>query len=66
MTKHKRIVITLEPNILRFIDDVCRKVNDDPETQARDKLTRSHFIELCVIAYYDAVKATATPKQAAN
>ena len=51
VTKDKtRVQVTLPRDMLAFIDDVCRKANaDDPPE--RERLTRSRFIELCVLHF---------------
>ena len=51
MTKKKRIMISLEPEMIKFIDGVCEKFNLQPDTRPEDKLTRSRFIALCVLAF---------------
>ena len=52
--KSKRIMISLEPSMIDYIDGVCAAFNKDV-TEYADQLTRSKFIALCVFAYYDAM-----------
>ena len=52
--KSKRIMISLEPQLVEYIDGVCGAFNKDV-TEYADQLTRSKFIALCVLAYYDAM-----------
>ena len=51
MTKKKRIMISLEPEMIKFIDSVCEKFNRQPDTRPEDRLTRSRFLALCVLAF---------------
>lgn len=56
MTKHKRIVITLTAEMVKFIDSVCNEFNKDVE-RYDDRLTRSRFISLAVLAMHDQMTA---------
>lgn len=51
MTKKKRIMISLDPPMIEFIDGVCRKFNERADTRPEDCMTRSRFIALCVLAF---------------
>lgn len=56
MTKHKRIAVTLTAEIVGFIDNVCNEFNKDVD-RYEDRLTRSRFISLAILAMHEQMKA---------
>ena len=51
MTKKKRIMISLDPDMIVFMDRICDAFNAKPDTRPEDVLTRSRFISLCICSF---------------
>ena len=62
MTKKKRIMISLDPDMIAFMDRICDAFNAKPDTRPEDALTRSRFISLCICSFAAEGKALTDEK----